>query len=147
VEIILIEHVKGLGERGAKLRVADGYARNFLLPRRLAVAATGGVARQYETLVRQAERREAKLRGSAEAAAARLQGVALSLTAAAGEEGVLFGSVTTARLAEELAKLGHDIPRKQIELDKPIKRLGSYQVTVRFPAGVVAVIPVEVAAG
>lgn len=147
MEIILIENVKGLGERGAKVRVADGYARNFLLPRRLAVSAAGGAGRQFETLVRQAERREAKQRSGAEAAAAQLAGVSLRITATAGEEDVLFGSVTTARLAEELAKLGHTVDRKQIELEEPIKRLGSYEVTIRFPASVTVVVPVEVTAG
>ena len=147
MEIILIENVKGLGDRGSKVRVADGYARNFLLPRRLAISATGSAAKQFDTLVRQAELREAKLKVGAQANAARLAGVALHMTVAAGEEGVLFGSVTTARLAEELAKLGHEIDRKQIELEEPIKRLGQYEVTIRFPAGVTATIPVEVVAG
>lgn len=147
MEIILIENVKGLGDRGAKVRVADGYARNFLLPRRLAISAKGSAAKQFETLVRQAEQREAKLKVGAEADAARLAGVSLHLTVAAGEEGVLFGSVTTARLAEELGKLGHEIDRKQIELEEPIKRLGQYEFAVRFPAGVLATIPVEVVAG
>ncbi len=147
MEVILIENVKGLGDRGAKVRVADGYARNFLLPRRLAILAAGAAAKQFDTLVRQAERRESKLRAGAEAAAARLQGVALHLTVAAGEEGVLFGSVTTARLSEELGKLGHVVDRKQIELEEPIKRLGQYEVTVRFPAGVTVGLPVEVVTG
>lgn len=147
MEVILIEKVRGLGDRGSKVRVADGYARNFLLPRRLAISATGSAAKQFDTLVHQAELREGKLRVGAEASAARLSGVALHMNVAAGEEGVLFGSVTTARLAEELAKLGHEIDRKQIELDEPIKRLGQYEVTIRFAAGVTATIPVEVVAG
>ena len=147
MEIILIENVKGLGERGAKVRVADGYARNFLLPRSLAISAKGGAAKQFDTLVRQAELREAKQRSGAEAQAARLAGVALHLTVAAGEEGVLFGSVTNTKLSEELARLGHEIDRRHIELEEPIKRLGQYEVTVRFSAGVTAKIPVEVIAG
>ena len=147
MEIILIENVKGLGERGAKVRVANGYARNFLLPRRLAISAKGGAAKEFDTLVRQAELRESKTRSGSEAQAARLAGVALHLTVAAGEEGVLFGSVTNGRLSEELSKLGHEIDRRHIELEEPIKRLGQYEVTIRFQAGVTATIPVEVVAG
>jgi large subunit ribosomal protein L9 len=147
VQVILIEDVSGLGERGATVRVAAGYARNFLVPRKLAIPATGNAAERFKTLVRQAELRDTKLLKSAEAAATRFAGVELEVAAHAGEEGVLFGSVTAANLAEELAKLGHEVDRRHIHIDEPIKRLGKYEVTIRLAAGVTAKIPVEVVAG
>lgn len=147
MEIILLEDVGGLGERGTTVKVASGYARNFLLPRKLAIIAAGNAANQFKTLVRQAELRDAKLLKSAEETAARFAGVQLRVTANAGEEGVLFGSVTTAQLSEEFARLGHKVDKKNIHLDDAIKRVGNYEATVKLAAGVSATIPIEVVAG
>ena len=146
MEVILIEKVDGLGDRGNTVRVAPGYARNFLLPRKLAIPAKGNAANHFKTLVKQAELRDSKLRGSAEASAAKLDGVKLTVKANAGEEGVLFGSVTSSHLSEELGKLGHEVDRRHIDIAEPIKRLGEFEVKVRFAAGVTATIPVEVVA-
>ena len=147
MEIILLESVEGLGDRGATVKVADGYARNFLLPRKLAIHAKGNVAKRFQTLARQAEQRETKLRSKAQEAAARFDGVKLTIKAHAGEEGVLFGSVTSAQLSEELVSLGHTVDKKHVHIDEPITRVGEYQVTIRLAAGVTATIPVEVVAG
>ena len=146
MDVILIESVRGLGDRGATVKVAAGYARNFLLPRKLAIAARGKAANQFKTLVEQAELRDAKQLKSAEAAASRFTGVSLTIPAHAGEEGVLFGSVTAANLSEELIKLGHEVDKRHIEIDEPLKRVGSYEITIRLPAGVSVKIPVEVVA-
>jgi len=147
VQVILLENVSGLGDRGKTVKVASGYARNFLLPRKLAIAATGNAAERLRTLVNQAELRDAKLRKTAEDTAAQFAGVQLKVSAHAGEEGVLFGSVTAVQLSEELEKLGHTVDKRHIEIEEPIKRVGNYEVTIRLAAGVTAKIPVEVVAG
>ena len=147
MQVILLENVSGLGDRGKTVKVAAGYARNFLLPRKLAIAATGNAAVRLRTLVNQAELRDSKLRKSAEETAARFDGVQLKVAAHAGEEGVLFGSVTAVQLSEELEKLGHTIDKRHIEIEEPIKRVGNYEITIRLAAGVTAKVPVEVVAG
>ena len=146
MEIILLEDVGGLGERGTSVKVASGYARNFLLPRKLAIAASGNAANQFKTLIKQAELRDAKLLKSAEETAARFAGVEIKVTANAGEEGVLFGSVTSAQLSAELEKMGHKVNKRNIHLDEAIKRVGTYEATVKLAAGVSTTIPVEVVA-
>lgn len=147
MEIILLEDVGGLGERGTTVKVASGYARNFLLPRKLAIMASGNAANQFKTLVKQAELRDAKLIKSAEETAARFAGVEIKVTAHAGEEGVLFGSVTSAQLSEELGKMGHKVDKKNIHLEEAIKRVGTYEATLKLAPGVTTTIPVEVVAG
>lgn len=147
MQVILLEHVSGLGERGKTVKVAAGYARNFLLPRRLAIPAAGNAAEQLRTLVQQAELREAKIKKSAQDLAAGFDGVQIKVAAHAGDEGVLFGSVTAAHISEELEKLGHTVDKRHIEIEEPIKRVGNYEVTIRLAAGVTAKVPVEVVAG
>jgi large subunit ribosomal protein L9 len=147
VQVILLENVSGLGDRGKTVKVAAGYARNFLLPRKLAIAASGNAAERLRTLVKQAELRDVKLRKTAEDLAARFDGVQLKVAAHAGEEGVLFGSVTTVLLSEELEKLGHTVDKRHIEIEEPIKRVGNYEITIRLAAGVTVKVPVEVVAG
>ena len=147
MQVILLENVSGLVDRGKTVKVAAGYARNFLLPRKLAIAATGNAAERLRTLVKQAEQRDAKLRKTAEDTAARFDGVRLEVSAHAGEEGVLFGSVTAVQLSEELEKLGHTVDKRHIEIEEPIKRVGNHEITLRLAAGVTVKIPVEVVAG
>jgi large subunit ribosomal protein L9 len=147
VQVILLENVSGLGDRGKTVKVAAGYARNFLLPRKLAIAASGNAAERLRTLVKQAELRDVKLRKTAEDLAARFDGVQLKVAAHAGEEGLLFCSVTTVLLSEELEKLGHTVDKRHIEIEEPIKRVGNYEITIRLAAGVTVKVPVEVVAG
>lgn len=135
MQVILIQDVKGLGSRGDTVKVADGYARNYLIPRGLAIEATKENLKQLET--QQAERARQLLRKEKEAEelARRLEATTVRIPARAGEGGRLFGSVTAADIAEALAKLGIKVDKKQIELENPIKQLGSYTVVVRVLPG------------
>jgi large subunit ribosomal protein L9 len=144
MEIILLEDVEGLGERGKRLRVADGYARNFLIPRGMAVSARRGGEALFREAIRTRERREVKERRSSEALLETIRGVEVHIRAQAGEEGKLFGSVTASEIAISLSEKGHDISRKAIQLDEPIKQTGVYPVTVNLGAGVSGEIKVWV---
>ncbi len=144
MEIILLENVDGLGVRGHRVRVADGYARNYLIPRGLAVNASGAGEAVFREAVRTRERREAKQRQAAEALLATLHGVELHIYVQAGEEGKLFGSVTANEIALALAENGHEIDRKAIQLEEPIKQTGVYTVGVRLAPAVAGEIKVWV---
>jgi large subunit ribosomal protein L9 len=144
VEVILLEEVTGLGTRGATVKVSPGYARNYLLPRKLAIAATGNTGNLFKTLAKQRETRDAKLHAAAEALAARLTGAHLTIPALAGEEGVLFGSVSPADVCDALAKRGFAVERRQVHLEEHIKSLGVHEVAIRLHGGVGATVTVEV---
>src|SRR5215831_16431181 len=144
VEVILLEEVNGLGRRGATVKVASGYARNFLLPRRLAVPAGTTSASQLKTMTQALEARDAKLRQDAEALASRLSGTRVTIAARVGEEGLLYGSVTGGDVADELAKQGFEIDKRQVQLDEHLKQTGTYEIPVRLFGGVNAQITVEV---
>lgn len=144
MEVILLEELKGLGARGALVNVKPGYARNYLLPRRLAIPAGDKAANLYKELERQKQMQEQKLVVQARAEAARLEGVEVNVAAQANEEDTLFGSITAADVAEALAKAGHAVDRRRVELEEPIKQLGRYEVPVRFFGGVTATVKVWV---
>lgn len=144
MQIILLENVDGLGTRGHRVRVADGYARNFLIPRGLAVNASGAGEAIFKEAIRTRERRELKERRAAEVLLASLAGVEVHIHAQAGEEGKLFGSVTSNEIALALAEKGHPIERKAIQLEEPIKQTGIYAVGVRLAPGVAGEIKVWV---
>ncbi len=144
MEVILLEEVAGLGNRGATVKVSPGYARNYLLPRKLAIVAAGETTNLYRTLTRQRETREAKLRQEAEAFAARLQGTHLTIAARASEEGVLFGSVSAAEVSDALGQRGLEVERRQVHLEEHIKNLGVHEVAIRLHGGVTATVTVEV---
>ena len=146
MKVILSEDVVNLGKIGATVNVADGYARNFLLPRKLAVRADSGSARQIEHETRVIRRREEKQRAVLAALAKTLEGVTVEIKARAGEEDKIFGSITTAHIADKLAELGHQIDRKTIVLEEPIKSLGIFGVPVRLASGIEATIKVWVTA-
>jgi large subunit ribosomal protein L9 len=146
MKVILTQTVQGLGDAGAIKEVADGYARNFLLPKGLAVAATRGsikqAAAQAELYARKADKARSALQGSAAA----VQDKTVTIRARAGSENRLYGSVTPADLAEVLqAQLGVSIDRRKLHLDEPIHRLGTYTATADFGNGVTAKFNVEVA--
>ena len=144
MEVILLEEVGGLGKRGTTVRVAPGYARNFLLPRQLAIPAEGSSANLFRTLAKQRESRDSKLRQDAEAFATRLTSARVTIAAKVGEEGLLFGSVTATDIAEALARQGFEVDRRQIQLDEHLKHVGEHSVPVRLFGGVTAPITVEV---
>lgn len=144
MKLILLEEVPKLGKAGDQVEVAPGYARNFLLPRRLAVEATPQNLRALEQFKRQARQREERLRREAEGLAEQLQGVSLTIPRRAGEQDHLFGSVTKIDIAEALAARGIRLDRKKILLGEPIKTLGTYTIPIRLRSDVTAAIHVQV---
>ena len=146
IELILREDVKSLGKAGEMVRVKPGYARNYLLPQGLAYEATEGNKKRIAAETKARTSRQDAERTEAERAAAVLGQVALTLTGKAGEEGKLFGSITTQDLAEALARQGHQIDKRRIELDHPIKTLGHHTVAVRLHPEVHAEVHVSVVA-
>jgi large subunit ribosomal protein L9 len=144
MEVILLEELKGVGSKGATVNVKPGYARNYLLPRKLAIPAGSKAGNLYTELQRQREIQDEKRVVQARAEAAKLDGVEINIPAQANEEDTLFGSVTNADVAEALAKAGHKIDKRVIELEEHIKQLGKYDVPVRFHAGVTATVKVWV---
>ena len=144
MKIILLEDVERLGKRGAVLNVADGYGRNFLIPRNLAVAATEGNLKRVEMEGKKHRVQEAKEEKDASQLKAELDQVSLKFPMKAGEGDVLFGSVTSAGIAELLEQKGYTIDKRKIELQEPIKRLGDYAVPVKLHKSVVAEVKVSV---
>lgn len=132
MEVILRDDIDKLGSRGDLVKVADGYARNFLLPRRLAVPATEANKKIVEQERQAALRREAKEKGAAEELGKLLAGVTLTTEQKAGEHDQLFGSVTSSDIAALLDKAGYTIDRRKINLDAPIKTLGEHKVPVKL---------------
>jgi large subunit ribosomal protein L9 len=145
MEVILREHVENLGQRGDVVKVASGYARNYLLPRKLALTVTDGNRKQIERERKIADLREAEERQGAEAIAARLAGVEIVIARRVGGTEALYGSVTSADIAESLAAKGFEIERRRIQLADPIKQLGEFQVPVRLHREVTANVKVVVA--
>jgi large subunit ribosomal protein L9 len=145
MEVILREDIEKLGSRGEVVKVAAGYARNFLLPKRLAVAATESNKKIVEQERQAHLRKEAKLKGEAEDLAKLMLGVAITIKQKAGEADQLFGSVTTKDIAEALAAKNYQIDRRKIQLAEPIKQLGEYTVPIRLHKDVTVDISVLVA--
>ena len=147
MKIVLREDVESLGHKGDLLDVADGYARNFLVPRGLAMKATKGVVKQAESMRRSRTARDERDRGSAEEIAARLTGARIEVLARSGEGGRLFGSVTSSDIADAVQKAtGVELDRRKIELAEPLKELGPAEVSVRLHPDVAASLQVEVVA-
>ncbi len=132
MEVILEQDVEKLGTRGQIVAVADGYARNYLFPRKLAVPATPANCKRLEQLRVVAVRQEAKEKSDAELLAKQLTGLALTLARKAGETDQLFGSVTASDVAEALAARGFHVDKRKIVLDDPIKVLGEFDVPLRL---------------
>jgi large subunit ribosomal protein L9 len=144
MQVILLEDLKGVGDKGATVNVKPGFARNYLLPRKLAIAGGTKAANLYSELQRQREVRATKQIEAARAEAAKLDGVEVNISAQANEEDTLFGSVTNADVADALARAGHTVDKRAIELEDHIKQLGKYDVPVRFHGGVTATVKVWV---
>ena len=144
IEVILREDVKSLGKAGEMVRVKPGYARNYLLPHGLAYEATEGNKKRIEGETRARGIRDQAERAEAERAAAELSGITLTLSGKAGEEGKLFGSITAQDIATALAAQGHQVDRRRIELEHPIRTVGSHTVGVRVHPEVHAEVRVSV---
>jgi len=144
MEVILREDIDKLGTRGQMVKVAPGYARNFLLPRKLAVAANESNKKIVEQERQAHLRRDAKVQTEAQDLAKLMSAVDVTIKQKAGENDHLFGSVTSADIAAALEKQGYTIDRKKINLDEPIKALGDYKVPVRLHRDVTVEIPVHV---
>jgi large subunit ribosomal protein L9 len=144
MEVILRAHVDHLGNRGEIVKVADGYARNYLLPRKLALPATEGNKRHVERERRIVEAREAQERGQAEAIAARLSGLEITIARRVGDTEQLYGSVTTADVAEYLKAKGFEVDRRKLILPEPIKTLGAHDVPLKLHREVTVALKVQV---
>ena len=145
MKIILQKTVERLGDPGDVADVADGYARNFLIPRGLAVRAEKGAVRHAESLKRAHQTRTTAQKGEFETVAARLVETPLVVTARAGEEGRLFGSITAADIVEALsAQAGVSVDRRDVHLDEPIRSVGTHEVTVHLHAEVDPVVTIDV---
>src|SRR4051794_3089592 len=144
MEVILREHVEHLGERGEIVKVADGYARNYLLPRKLALPATDGNRRHVERERKIVEQREAQTKAQADALAAQLAAVDITITRRVGDTEQLYGSVTSGDLADFLKAKGFEIDRRKLILPEPIKTLGDHSVPLKLHRQVTVPLSVHV---
>ncbi|HMD98808.1 MAG TPA: 50S ribosomal protein L9 [Terriglobia bacterium] len=144
MEVILLEDVEKLGTRGQIVKVAGGYGRNFLLPKKLAIAATTQNKKWVEQQRVKFLKLSAKEKGEAEDLATIMQGVSVKFTRKAGEHGTLFGSVTAIDIAEKLAEQGYQMDRRKIQLPTPLKLVGEYDVPIKLHREVSAIIKVKV---
>ncbi len=144
MEVILRDHVENLGRRGDVVKVADGYARNYLLPRKLALPATEANRKVVDRQRKIADVKDAEERTGAEALAARLSALDIVVSRRVGEQGHLYGSVTSADIAEVIAGQGVEIDKRKISLAEPLKQLGEFTVPVKLHRDVVAQLTVKV---
>jgi large subunit ribosomal protein L9 len=145
MRVVLRSDVDSVGKKGDLLEVADGFARNFLIPKGKAIVATDGVVSQAAAMRRSRDLRDAKDRESAEVVARTLVPAVIRITAKAGAEGKLFGSVTAGEIASAVtAQTGVELDRRKLHLDEPIKTLGTHQVAVKLHADVQFPVTIEV---
>ena len=144
MQIILQEDVEKLGTRGQVVDVAEGYARNFLLPRKLALEASSGNMKRLEKMRATFAKKEATEKGDAQKLAELLAGVALELTRKAGENDQLFGSVTSGDISEALAAKGFNVEKRKIALTEPIKVVGDFEVPVKLHREISATVKLSV---
>jgi large subunit ribosomal protein L9 len=144
MEVILREHVDNLGKRGDVVKVAEGYARNFLLPRKLALAVTEANKRQIDREKKVAEARDAEEKLQAETLAQRISALEIEIARRVGENDTLYGSVTSADIAQALQTKGFEIEKKRIHLGEPLKALGESTIPVKIHREVTAQLKVKV---
>jgi large subunit ribosomal protein L9 len=144
VKVILTKDVDKLGKSGEMKSVADGYATNFLIPRQLAVPAAGGAYRAWQHDIASREEKRTRERGDAEIAATRISSTTLTMGVKVGEGGKLYGSITSKEIAEALARRGIEVDRHKIELDEPLKTLGTYKVAIKVYSGMTSEVTVVV---
>jgi large subunit ribosomal protein L9 len=146
MEVILREHIDNLGKRGEVVKVANGYARNYLLPRKLALAVTEANKRQIEREREAAEARELEEKAQAEAFSQRLSQIEIEIPRRVGENNILYGSVTSADVAQALSAKGFEIDKRKIQLAEPLKALGEVTVPVKVHREVTSQVKVTVVA-
>ncbi len=144
MKVILTGDVDSLGKSGELKDVADGYARNFLIPRKMAVSASGGAYRAWQHDIANREEKRRKERTEAEIAAQRISSTTLTMGVKVGEGGKLYGSITAKEIAEALGRRGITVDRHKVDLDEPLKMLGTYKVAVRVFAGMTPEVTVIV---
>ena len=146
MEVILREHVDNLGRRGEIVKVADGYARNYLLPRKLALLATEGNKKQIERERAKFDAKESDEQRAAQAIAERMANVEVVIARKVGETEAMYGSVTAADIAEALAAKGFELDRRKLQLADPLKKLGQFDIPVKLHRDVTATVRVKVVA-
>jgi len=146
MEVILREHVDNLGRRGEVVKVADGYARNYLLPRKLALLVTEGNKQQIERERGKFEAKEQEEKKLAEAVVARMANLEVEIARKVGETEALYGSVTSGDIAEALGRKGFDIDKRKLHLPEPIKKLGAFDVPLKLHREVTTQVKVKVVA-
>jgi large subunit ribosomal protein L9 len=144
LKVILTSDVEKLGKSGEMKEVAEGYARNFLLPRKMAVSATGGAYRAWQHDIASREEKRQREREDAEIAAQRISSTTLTMGVKVGEGGKLFGSITAKDIADALGRRGIVIDRHKVDLDEPLKMLGTYKVAIKVSAGLTPEVTVDV---
>jgi large subunit ribosomal protein L9 len=144
MEVILKEDISNLGHRGDVVKVADGYGRNYLLPKKLAMQATADNRKQIEDMKASAVRKSAKEKTEAEALVSQLNNIALVFERKVGEQDHLFGSVTSADIAAQLEQKGFNIDRRKVQLDEPLKQVGEFHIPVKLHREVTAHVAVTV---
>jgi large subunit ribosomal protein L9 len=144
MKVILLADVEPFGKKGETKEVKEGFARNYLFPKKLAIEATPGNLKVWEQQKQALKKKEEKERFEAEKLAAKLRGISCTIPVKVGEEEKLFGSVTSQNISDALAKLGFEISRKDIELEAPIKTLGTHDVQIKLHPNVTVNIKVEV---
>ena len=144
MEVILRQHVDNLGRRGEIVKVADGFARNYLLPRKLALLATTGNRKHVERERKIMESREAEEKGSAEAIATRLTDIDIAIARRVGDTGQLYGSVTASDIVDFLKSKGFEVDRRKLILPEPLKALGEYDVPLKLHREVTVPLKVKV---
>lgn len=145
MQVLLLKDIRRLGKAGEVRAVSDGYARNYLIPRGLAVVATDGAIRRTEVQKAIQDEREERIRSDSAALAERLSEMTLTFKVKAGEQGRLYGSVTSADIAAEIEKLtGQAVDKRKVELEEPIRLLGTHKVPLRLVPGVACELTVEV---
>ena len=144
MEVILIQDVPSLGDAGDTANVAPGYARNYLIPKKLALPATAGNIRQWEDMKNTGIKAKERDKVAAEALKERIEALSITIAKAAGEEDKLFGSVTSSDIAHTLEEQGIEVDRRKIVTSEPIKRLGDYTVSIKLMTEVTAELKLEV---
>jgi len=144
MKVILLDDVAKVGRRGEVRDVSDGYARNFLIPKKLALSATAGNLKNLDHIQRQQEAKADRIRGDAEALRARIEALVYEERRQASEEGKLFGSVTSQDIADFLGAQGLKVERRRVHLEEPIKALGETTVSIRLHPEVIAQLRVSV---
>jgi large subunit ribosomal protein L9 len=144
VKVILTADVESLGKSGELKDVSDGYARNFLIPRRMAVPASGGAYRAWQHDIASREEQRRREREEAEIAAQRISSTVLTMGVKVGEGGKLYGSITAKDIADALARRGIEIDRHRIDLEEPLRQLGTYKVAIRVAPEMISEVTVAV---